>query len=89
MRFSLILTAFFSTELGQGDIVFKDVDANHAETFHALREVGNVGSHLGSITRETILNAFEIYEDALRNLFGGQKQRIETLKQNIRAAKGK
>jgi hypothetical protein len=75
--------------LNQRIDAFKDVDADHAETFHALREVGNVGSHLGNVTRETLLDAFEIYEDALRNLFGGHKLRIESLKQSIRAAKGK
>ena len=68
---------------------FEAIDPGHAETFHALREVGNVGSHLGDNTRETILDAFEVYEDALRNLFGGHRERIEGLKTKIRAAKGK
>lgn len=68
---------------------FEAIDQGHAQTFHALREVGNVGSHLGDNTRETILDAWEIYEDALRNLFGGHKDRIEALKKKIRASKGK
>lgn len=68
---------------------FEGVDPSHAQTFHALREVGNVGSHLGDNTRETVLDAWEVYEDALRNLFGGHKDRIEALKLKIRATKGR
>lgn len=68
---------------------FENLDPDHAETFHALREVGNVGSHDGDNSRETVLDAFEIYQDALRNLFGGHKLRIDALKQKIRATKGK
>ena len=68
---------------------FETIDPGHAQTFHALREVGNVGSHLGDNTRETVLDAFEVYEDALRNLFGGHRDRIEALKTKIRAVKGK
>jgi hypothetical protein len=68
---------------------FEKIDPDHAQTFHALREVGNVGSHQGNNTRETILDAFEVYEDALRNLFGGHRDRIDDLKKKIRAAKGK
>jgi hypothetical protein len=44
---------------------------------------------LGDNTRETVLDAFEVYEDALRNLFGGHRDRIEALKTKIRTAKGK
>jgi hypothetical protein len=68
---------------------FEAIDPDHGQTFHALREVGNVGSHQGDNTRETILDAFEVYEDALKNLFGGHRQHIDALKQKIRTAKGK
>lgn len=68
---------------------FEAIDPSHAETFHALREVGNVGSHEGNSSRETVLDAFEIFEDALRNLFGDQKERIDALRKKIRASKGR
>lgn len=68
---------------------FEAIDPDHGQTFHALREVGNVGSHQGDNTRETILDAWEIYEDALRNLFGGHKDRIDALKKKIRSSRGK
>jgi len=64
-------------------------DANHVETFHALREVGNVGSHEGDNTRQTILDAFELYEYALRDLFGHHRARLEELRNRIRSRKGK
>jgi len=36
-----------------------------------------------------VLDAFEIYQDALKELFGGHKARIETLRKKIIAAKGR
>jgi hypothetical protein len=39
--------------------------------------VGNVGSHKGENERDTILNAFEILQDALAQLFGKHKAHIE------------
>ena len=68
---------------------FKNADPEHAVTFDALRHVGNVGSHEGEVSRETILDAFEIYQDALAELFGKRKTRIDALKQKIIAAKGR
>jgi hypothetical protein len=52
---------------------FEAIDASHAETFDALREVGNVGSHQGDNTRETVLDAWEVYEDAFRVFSGGTR----------------
>jgi hypothetical protein len=68
---------------------FKKADPEHAATFDALRHVGNVGSHEGDVSRETILDAFEIYQDALAELYGKRTVRIDALKQKIIAAKGR
>jgi Domain of unknown function (DUF4145) len=62
---------------------FQAVDAGQAKTFDALRQVGNVGSHLGSNTRETILDAFEVYEHALEELFGDRKSYFDRLRKKI------
>jgi hypothetical protein len=59
------------------------------EIFHALREVGNVGSHGSGTRREVVLAAFEIYEDQLHKLFDPRGSRVETLAAKIRATKGK
>jgi hypothetical protein len=70
---------------------FKKIDPDHAETFDALRFVGNVGAHADNLKREALLDAFEIYEDALEELFVKKKHKakIDALKKKIIAAKGK
>jgi Domain of unknown function (DUF4145) len=69
---------------------FKKIDPDHAETFDALRFVGNVGTHGDDLKREALLDAFEIYEDALEELFVKKKHKakIDALKKKIIDAKG-
>ncbi len=69
---------------------FETIDPEHAETFHALRIVGNVGSHKGDLKREALLDAYEIYEHALDRLFVAKKlkAKMDSLKKKIIAAKG-
>jgi len=68
---------------------FQHADPDHAVTFDALRHVGNVGSHDGVVRHDVILDAFEIYQDALAELFGQRRARIEAMKQQIIQNKGK
>lgn len=68
---------------------FESADPAHAKTFDALRFVGNVGSHEGAVTRETILDSFEIFQDALAELYAKRSTRIEALRQKIIASKGR
>ena len=70
---------------------FKKNDPDHGDTFDALRHVGNVGTHLDELKREALLDAYEIYEDALDELFSKQKHKakIAALKTKLIAAKGK
>lgn len=65
---------------------FQNIDPDHADTFDALRRVGNVGSHEGNLGRKTILQAFEIYEHALRNLFNPDRKRVDALRKKIRTS---
>lgn len=68
----------------------KSTDKIQSEVFHALREVGNVGSHESAVRREVVLTAFEIYEHQLDQLFKSPAgSRIETLAKKIRSTKGK
>lgn len=64
-------------------------DKLQTEVFHALREVGNVGSHGSDARRDVVLAAFEIYEDQLRKLFTPQGTRIESLAKRLRETKGR
>lgn len=56
----------------------------YSEMLHALRTVGNLGTHGKSLTRATILDAFQLYEMALTELF---KDKSETAKAIIRRLK--
>ena len=67
---------------------FKKIDTDRADTFDTLR--GNVGTHLDELKREALLDAYEIYEDALNELFSNKKKaKIAALKKKLIAAKGK
>lgn len=60
----------------------------HAETFHALRVIGNLGSHGVSLTQDALLDAFEVYEDALSEIIGGRSGYLDAIKKKILATKG-
>jgi hypothetical protein len=68
---------------------FEKNSPDHGTTFHALRHIGNLGSHGAPLTLEVLLDAFEIYEDALAEIIGGRKAYLDALKQKIIANKGK
>jgi hypothetical protein len=81
-------------EISQGPLAariakFQSVDVAQAATFNALKQVGNVGSHVGDNTRQTVLDAFEVYEHALDELFGERKAYFDKLKRKIVSRKGK
>jgi hypothetical protein len=69
---------------------FETIDPTHAETFNALRFVGNLGTHQNELTREALLDAFEVYEDALDDLFSKvkYKKHIAELKKKLINSKG-
>lgn len=69
--------------------IFQKQDPDHAMTLTALRMIGNLGSHGADVKREAILDAFEIYEDCLAELYGRRKQRMQALKKKIIQSKGK
>lgn len=48
---------------------FVDMDEHVAEFFGALRKIGNIGSHGGEISREMVLDAFELLDDCMRHLY--------------------
>ena len=60
-----------------------------AKTFHALRMVGNLGSHTAQLSTEAFLDALELYEDAMSELYGKRKNYLDALKEKIIKTKGK
>lgn len=67
---------------------FQAVEPEHAQTLDALRYVGNLGAHGASVSREAVLDALEIYEDCMRELFGKHKDKMKALTAKILDAKG-
>jgi hypothetical protein len=63
--------------------------ADHADTMTALRYVGNLGSHGEHLTRDALLDAFRIYEDALAELYGNRSTVIKSLREKIISTKGR
>jgi hypothetical protein len=51
--------------------------------------IGNLGSHGDEVSRRVLLDAYELYEDCLSDVFGNRKQRMQAIKQKIIQAKGK
>jgi hypothetical protein len=69
--------------------IFEKQDADTAKTLTALRMIGNLGSHGDNVSRKVLLDAYEVYEDCLFEVFGKRKQRLEAIRQKIIQAKGK
>lgn len=62
---------------------------DYSSILHALRHVGNTGSHEGAVDRKQLLDAFEVLDHALEELFSGRKQRVQTLAEGLIKTKGK
>jgi len=48
---------------------FLDTDEYVAESFGALKKIGNMGSHGEEIGHETMLDAYELLDDCMRHLY--------------------
>lgn len=64
-------------------------DALHKDHLHALRVVGNVGTHKSSLSRTEILDAFEVYEHLLSELVGKKSAQIAKIAKKLRDNTGK
>jgi hypothetical protein len=60
-----------------------------AKTLHALRLVGNLGTHGSKLTRDALLDAYTVYEDALDELIGKRREKIAGLVRKITKTKGR
>ncbi|MCD5983871.1 DUF4145 domain-containing protein [Pseudomonas sp. CDFA 610] len=69
--------------------LFSHTHPEHADTMTALRMVGNLGSHGNDVQREAILDAFEVFEDCLLELYGERTARLKKLKDKLITSKGK
>lgn len=69
--------------------IFEKTNPNEGQTFHALRMVGNIGAHGEPVTPETVLDALELYEDALDKLYSQKEAKLKAIQQKILSNKGK
>jgi hypothetical protein len=56
----------------------------HKDHLHALRVVGNLGTHSNAATRSDVLEAFQVYEHALDELIGKKSAVIEKLAKKLK-----
>lgn len=68
---------------------FESVAGEHHDTLDALRVVGNRGSHEGHVDFETMLDSYEIYEDALQDLFAGRSARLAGIRKRLKESRAK
>lgn len=68
---------------------FGETHPSLKDTLDGLRHVGNLGSHDGDVSREALLDAFEVYQEWLRDFYGKYPDRIRTIVAKLNATKGK
>lgn len=66
-----------SIDLHNRILLFGKIDSDMSEKLLATKIVGNSGSHVGHIEKSDIIDAFEIIEDALYELYVRKQKSIE------------
>lgn len=59
----------------------------HEDHLHAIRAVGNLGTHDGTMDRDVILDAYEVYEHALQEMIARKSTQIKKLAAKLRKMK--
>lgn len=62
-------------------------DADNAESMHALRIIGNLGTHGGDIDSESLFDAMDVYEDALLEIYEGKTAKLKAKKLKLKSIK--
>lgn len=55
----------------------------HHDTLVALKDVGNTGSHEAEMPFQDLLDAFDILEDALEDIYAGRRARLDGIKKRL------
>ena len=56
-----------------------------SETLHALRIIGNLGTHGDKVPQPAMLDAFQLYEMALAKLFEDKSQNAKAIIKRLKA----
>jgi hypothetical protein len=59
------------------------MDMVHHDTMVALKDVGNAGSHEVALPLGDLLDAYDIFEDALQDIYGGRKTRLDRIRARL------
>lgn len=68
--------------------LFKSKNSQLAETMLAVKWLGNAGSHTGSLNSNNVLDAFELLDHVIEELFVGKIKKIRKLTKGINKKKG-
>ena len=69
--------------------LYKNVDVDLSKTFDALRVVGNLGTHESDLTQDVFLDAMDLYEHALAEIYDKLTVTRTALQEKIIRTKGK
>jgi hypothetical protein len=62
---------------------YKKIDPENAETFDAIRILGNLGIHEINVSREVVLDGVDLLEDILMKLYSNHSSSIKTIRRRI------
>jgi Domain of unknown function (DUF4145) len=68
--------------------IFSKNHPDHAEALTALRFVGNLGTH-SDVAPQSVLAAFEVYEEALAEIYGRRSKKVARARKRLIKGKGK
>ena len=60
-----------------------------ADQLLAIKWIGNEGSHDDGLSRLDLVETYQLYEYALKELFGDEKKKLDKIKKGILKKKGK
>ena len=69
-------------------LIFKDKNQSIGEAMLAIKWIGNFGSHTDDLVQTDVLNAFELLEHTLSEVFDKKSEEIKKLSKNINKKKG-
>jgi hypothetical protein len=68
--------------------LFKTNDPENASYLEALRFLGNIGAHEANIDREKVLDAYQIFETVLEEIYAQKTAKLKALRDKIVSTKG-
>lgn len=71
-------------------VAYQEKDKEIGDSFMAIKMVGNLGSHEVHVqNRDTIFDVYDLYEDALSEVFGKRSKKMTKLKAELIATRGR